>query len=123
MNQIQMIQLLNTLETPSVYDHALEGQSLPFIAIHITQPDNFSADNGVYVEKSNFRIVLYTVNKDLTIEASIKKLLNDNGISWARTEEYLNDEKCYAIEFEFEVIGNDEEPSDQVAEGGSNGES
>ena len=110
MNQVQMIALLNTLPTPSVYDHADEGQVLPFIAIHSEQPDNFAADNGVFCEKWNFRIDLYTVYKDLTIEASIKKLLNDNGIAWTKTEQYLDAEKCWEVEFEFEVLGNEEIP-------------
>lgn len=108
MNQVQMIQLLNTLDIPSVYGQADEGQTLPFIAIHVTQPDNFAADNQVYCEKWNFRIDLYTVKKDLTAESKIKKLLNDNGIYWVRTETYIDSEKCWEVEFEFDVIGDEE---------------
>lgn len=107
MNQIQMIALLDTLSVPSFYDHATEGQSLPFIAIHTDQPDNFSADNYVYCEKWNFRIDLYTVKKDLKLESEIKALLNDNGISWVKTEQYIDSENIWEVEFEFEVLGNE----------------
>lgn len=107
MNQIQMIALLDTLSVPSFYDHATEGQTLPFIAIHTDQPDNFSADNYVYCEKWNFRIDLYTVNKDLKLESEIKALLNDNGISWVKTEQYIDSENIWEVEFEFEVLGNE----------------
>ena len=106
MNQVQMIALLNTLETPSFYDHAPVGTKLPFIAIHSDQPDNFMADNGVYCEKYNFRIDLYTVEKSLELEYSIKELLNSNGIAWEKSEEYLNEQSCWETEFEFEVLGN-----------------
>ena len=106
MNQVQMIALLNTLETPSFYDHAPVGTKLPFIAIHSDQPDNFMADNGVYCEKYNFRIDLYTVEKSLELEYSIKVLLNSNGIAWEKSEEYLNEQSCWETEFEFEVLGN-----------------
>ncbi len=107
MNQLQVIQLLNTISTPSFYDHAPNGTKLPFIAIHSEQPENFAADNGVFCEKWNFRLDLYTVEKDLEIEASIKKLLNDNGIFWVKTEQYIDSESCWEVEFEFEVLGNE----------------
>lgn len=117
MNQVQTIALLNTLTIPSFYDHATEGQKLPFIAIHSEQPDNFNADNLVYCEKWNFRIDLYTVNKDLKLEAEIKQLLNDNGIAWVKTEQYIDSENVWEVEFEFEVLGNEEVPEG----GGSDG--
>ena len=129
MNQVQVITLLNTLSTPSFYDHAPVNTALPFIAIHSDQPDNFAADDGIYCEKWNFRIDLYTVDKDLTIEASIKKLLNDNGIAWSKTEQYIDSESCWEVEFEFEVLGNEvlpepptppDPPTPEPDEGGEN---
>lgn len=108
MNQVQMIALLNTLTLPSFYGQAPVGTVLPFLTIHSDQPDNFAADNGVYVEKWNFRLDLYSVAKDLTHEAEIKKLLNDNGIYWTKTEEYIDSENVWEVEFEFEVLGNEE---------------
>ena len=107
MNQIQMIALLNTLSVSSFYGQAPVGTVLPFLTIHTEQPDNFAADNGVYVEKWNFRVDLYSTYKDLTIEASIKKLLNDNGIYWTKSEEYIDSENVWEVEFEFEVLGNE----------------
>ena len=106
MNQVQMIALLNTLSVPSFYDHAPIGTKLPFIAIHSDQTDNFKADNGVYVEKYDFRVDLYTVNKSLDLEYSIKKLLNDNGIAWDKSEQYIDDQNVWETEFEFSVLGN-----------------
>lgn len=117
MNQVQMIALLNTLSVPSFYDHAPVGTKLPFIAIHSTQPDNFKADNGVYVEKYDFRIDLYTVDKSLELDYSIKKLLNDNDIAWDMSEQYIDEQNCWETEFEFSVLGNYEPPEG----GGDNG--
>lgn len=113
MNQVAMISLLNSLEDlPSFYDHAPVGTALPFLAIHCDQPDNFAADNGVFCEKWNFRLDLYTVEKNLALEAEIKKLLNDNGIAWTKTEQYLTDQNCWEVEFEFEVLGNEDPAPD-----------
>ena len=108
MNQVQMIALLNTLSIPSFYGQAPIGTVLPFLAIHTEQPENFAADNGVYCEKWNFRLDLYSKEKSLTLEDEIKKLLNDNGIAWNKTEEYIDTEQVWEVEFEFEVLGNED---------------
>lgn len=108
MNQVQTIALLNTLSVPSFYGQADVGQTLPFMTIHCEQPDNFKADNLVYCEKWNFRLDLYTVKKDLTIESQIKELLNSNGIAWNKTEQYIDSEQVWETEFEFEVLGNED---------------
>lgn len=110
MNQVEMVTLLNTLdEIPSFYDHAERGTKLPFMTIHITQPDNFAADSKVYVEKWHFRIDLYTTEKTPSLEKKIKDLLNKACIGWIRTELYLDDQHCYEVEFEFDVMGNEVE--------------
>ena len=111
MNQVQMIALLNTLSISSYYDHAPVNTVLPFGIIHSEQPDNFAADNLVYCEKWNFRFDLYSVKKELSLEAEIKKLLNDNGIAWNKTEQYIDSETCWEVEFEFEVLGNEDPPT------------
>lgn len=116
MNQVQMIALLDTLSIDSFYDHAPVGTVLPFLAIHSDQPDNFAADNMVYCEKWNFRIDLYTVAKDLTLESEIKTLLNENGIGWTKTEQYLDEEQCWEVEFEFEVLGDEDIPTPPTPE-------
>lgn len=111
MNQVQTIALLNTLSVSSFYDHAPVGTSLPFITIHSEQPDNFAADNLVFCEKWNFRIDLYTKEKNLDLESEIKTLLNDNGIAWVKTEQYIDSDNVWEVEFDFEVLGNEEPPT------------
>lgn len=124
MNQVQMIALLNTLSIPSFYGQAPIGTVLPFLAIHTEQPENFAADNGVYCEKWNFRLDLYSKEKNLTLEAEIKKLLNDNGIAWLKTEQYIDTEQVWEVEFEFEVLGNEdiEPPTPPVPDDREGGE-
>jgi len=114
MNQVQMIALLNTLSIDSFYDHAPVGTNLPFLTIHSEQPDNFAADNLVYCEKWNFRIDLYSVAKDLVHESEIKSLLNDNGIAWNKTEQFIDSEQCWEVEFEFDILGNEDTKDGQA---------
>lgn len=109
MNQIQVIEILNSLSIPSFYGFAPVGTEIPFLIIHSEQPDNFTADNSVYVEKWNFRIDLYTRFKDLSLETEIKELLNSYCIPWEKTEEYISDQEVWEVEFSFQVLGNEEQ--------------
>lgn len=117
MNQVQMIQLLNTLDIPSFYGTADDGQPLPFLTIHVTQPENFAADNQVYCEKWHFRIDLYSAKKDLDAERKIKKLLKDNNIFWVRDENFIESEHAWEVEFDFDVIGDESEEAEVVSDG------
>lgn len=105
LNNIKMVEQLSTLSVPSFYDHAPNGTSLPFIAIHISQPEGFRADNGNYLKRWDFRIDLYTIEKDLVLEGEVEALLDSLEIPWIQTETYLQDQACYEIEYEFQVMG------------------
>ena len=111
MNQIQMIRLLNDLSVPSFYDHAPVGTQLPFIAIHTNQPMGFRADNGNYQRRWEFRLDLYTVEKSLNLESEIEALLDSLGIPWEESEQYLNDQSCWEIEYTFDILGLPDEPT------------
>ena len=122
MNQVEIITLFNSLEDlPSFYDHAPNGTRVPFLVFHVTQPDNFAADNSVYVENWHFRVDLYTKEKSPALEKEVKDLLNGNEIYWERTETYLYEQAVYEIEFEFDTFGNVPDPEPEPAGGDSNG--
>jgi hypothetical protein len=106
-----MIRHLNTLSAPSYYDHAPVGTRLPFIAIHTSQPQGFRADNVNYQRRWEFRIDLYEVEKDMDNEAEIETLLDSLGIPWSQSEQYLDGQSCWEIEYEFDVLGLPDEPA------------
>lgn len=112
MNQVEIVNLLNTLSIPSFYDHAPNGTRMPFLTIHITQPDNFAADDAVYIEKWHFRIDLYCAEKSIALEREIKDLLNTNRIGWVRSEQYIDEESCYEVEFDFDEVGDEDLEAD-----------
>ena len=114
MNQVDVITLFNSLDDlPSFYDHAPNGTRVPFLVLHVTQPDNFAADDKVYVENWHFRVDLYCKEKNPSLEKQVKNLLNNAGIFWERDETYLPDDSVYEIEFDFDVYGNEAEPEPQ----------
>lgn len=112
MNQVQVVQLLNTLtDIKTVYGYTDVTKDLPKIVISIEQGSNFGADNHVYVQGWDFTLDLYTADKDPTTEKKIKDLLNGAGIFWERSETYYSDEAVYEIEFTFSVLGDETDPT------------
>ena len=112
MNQVQVVQLLNTLtDIKTEYGHTDVTKNLPKIVISIEQGSNFGADNHVYVQGWDFTLDLYTADKDPTTEKKIKDLLNGAGIYWERSETYYSDEAVYEIEFTFSVLGDETDPT------------
>lgn len=101
------IAILKTLPFPVFYDHAEIGTKVPFGTIQTEQPNNFAADNSVYFESYRVTLTCYFEKKDPTKEAAVKKLLNDNGFSWTKSETYVEDNNCYAIAFEFGILAEE----------------
>lgn len=112
MNQVQVVELLNTLQGIAVhYDHSDESAPLPKLEVHVNQGSNFAADNKVYVQGWDFTLDLYTKYKEPATEKLVKDLLNNNGLAWLRSETFLSDENCYEIEFTFSVLGDETDPT------------
>jgi len=112
MNQVQVVELLNTLSGFTIkYGYSDVQTDLPKIIISIEQGSNFGADNCVYVQGWDFTLDLYTKTKEPETEKKIKDLLNGAGIYWSRSETFYSDELVYEIEFTFTVYGDEVDPT------------
>lgn len=109
MNQQEGIAMLKELSFPVFYGAAPVGTLVPLGIINVTQPDNFFADDQVYVEKWQFSFSVYTTGKDPKVEREVKKKLKDNHIPWTRSESILEDQETLQVEFLFSLTGNEDE--------------
>ena len=81
-------------------------QSPPFICFY------YPAINDVYADASNYQriteltIELYTDNKDFINEKAIEDVLSASGLTYQKTESYIDEEKMYMVSYEMEVIIN-----------------
>ena len=105
LSNILLVRLLNELSIPSFYDHAPVGTALPFIAIHMSQPEGFRADNVNKLKRWDVRLDLYTVEKNPDTEAIVEALLEQIEVPWAQSEEYIDEQACFEIEYEFQILG------------------
>jgi len=110
MTKKEAIALLKTLSFPVFNRRAPVGTLVPFGVIVITQPDNFSADNYVYVEQHEIRFLTYTTGEDPEIEAEVKTLFKENEIYWTSDSNILDDQATVETEYTFGIIGNEPDP-------------
>ena len=95
--------LLESTGLPVAYRAFPVGQApdLPFICYLVEYSNNFDADNRVYHPINHISIELYKKIKNPDAEALVETALKD--ICWEKTEEYLDDERCFEIVYEIEV--------------------
>ena len=75
----------------------------PYIVFLSTGTDNYAADNSVHFERTNIRIELYEVDRDLTTEASLEAKLTAAGLFWERDDTYIDNEKLYELIYEVQI--------------------
>lgn len=91
---------ISSLRIPCAYQVFKTPQTPPYICISITSSDNFFADDEVRKKVNHWLIELYTDKKDPAIEASLEAILPP----WNKNEDYLDDEKLYIVQYEFDNV-------------------
>ena len=101
----ELVKIMEETGIPFAYDHFAEGESPapPFICYLLPDDDNFAADGRVYYRISGVRIELYTDFKDPSLEKKVTAVLDSNGIFYAQSEVWIEEEKLYEVAFEFEM--------------------
>lgn len=95
--------LLETTGIPVAYRAFPVGKAppLPFLCYLFSYTNNFNADDRVYQVINRVTIELYIEVKDPATEVLVEAALA--GLCWEKSEEYLDDERCYEIIYEIEV--------------------
>ena len=99
----ELLVILAEINLPFAYDHFSEGEAVdpPFICYLLPSSDNFSADGKVYHHLSDVHLELYTDEKDVTTEAAVESVLDDEGIFYNKTETWIESERLYEVMYIF----------------------
>ena len=79
-------------------------QEPPFICFYYPDSDDLYADNVNYVGIRRLYVELYTDEKDFEQEAAVETALNSNGLSFRKSELYIDSERMYQITYSMEVV-------------------
>lgn len=92
--------------TDYTYYQFEEGSApnLPYVIFYYPSSNNEGADNTVWSDISALNIELYTDNKDFARENALEAVLKRHGFFYAKSEQYIQDEKMYEILYQMEVV-------------------
>ena len=90
------------------YQFPETGQQPPFICWYLEGIDDVYADNANYQRIVNLTIEFYSDEKDFTNEAAIESQLTLSGLTYTKTETYIDSERMHQTVYEMEVLINGE---------------
>lgn len=84
-------------------------QTTPFVCFFYPNSDDLYADQSNYQRITALAIELYTADKDFSAEAAIEAKLSEAGLTYAKSETYLDTERMCEVIYETEVLINAEQ--------------
>ena len=110
MTYKEVADMVASIGLPYAY-YQFDGESereTPFVVFFYPQSDDVYADNANYAGIRRLIIELYTDNKDFETEATVEAVLLGAGLSWGKTEQYIDTERMWQVVYEMEVIINEQ---------------
>lgn len=83
----------------------------PFLVYYYDGSDDLMADDTNYQKIRPLTIELYTDNKDFSLEETVETALKNGGLSFSRSEEYIDTERLYMVTYEAEIVITEELPN------------
>lgn len=103
----QLYGLLASTSFPVAYQSwkaaGVEPPPMPYIVYSSDGNDDFRADNSQYVEIQDISVELYTETRNLSAESVLEQILRSAGIVFDKTISYVDDEKMFQIDYEFQI--------------------
>lgn len=109
MNLVELKQILEATGYPVAYSHFTKSLEKPiprppYICYIVDGNPNFIADNKVYHKISDVIIELYTLKKDLGVEAKLEAVLDANEIPYEPNEVFIESEQLFQRIYEVRLI-------------------
>ena len=105
----EVAQLAASAGIPWAYDHFDEEPAPPYLVYYYAGENDFIADGENYANIRALTFELVTADKDFDLEDDFEAELRDAGVVWAKSTDYINDEKVYVTTYETEVLINGEQ--------------
>lgn len=105
----QIATMIGQIGLPYTYYHFPETEvpAPPFIVFWYPGINDDPADNINFGKIVELNIELYTDNKDFTHEAAVEDALTAAGLSYVKSETYIDSERLYEVLYETEISLNE----------------
>lgn len=108
MTYKQIATLVNTFGLPNAYYQFPENtpQVPPFVCFYFEDSDDVYADNSNYQRITELTIEFYSDAKDFYYESLIEETLTAAGLTYRKSEQFIDSEKLHETVYEMEVLIN-----------------
>lgn len=106
MTRKEIADMIAAMGFPWRYSHFSQTPNPPYVVYYFPSENDVYADDSNYVNRRQLFVELYTKTKDETSEAAIEAKLKQNGLTWYKQTDFLNDESLFQTTYEMEVIIN-----------------
>lgn len=106
MTYKEIADMIAECNLPYAYYEFPDGteQTPPFICFWFPESDDFFADNQNYVGIRRLYVELYTDDKDFALEDTVAGVLSAHGLTFRKSDSYIDSERMWQILYEMEVI-------------------
>lgn len=108
MTYQEISNVVESIGLPCAYYEFQENtvKAPPFLCWLFTDSDDMYADNTNYSRIRPLAVELYTDIKDFVLETRVENALNAAGLSYTRSEAYIDSERMFQITYTMEVTIN-----------------
>ena len=106
MTRKEIADMIASFGFPWRFSHFSQTPNPPYVVYYFPNENDVFADNSNFVNRRQLFVELYTKTKDETSEAAIEAKLKQNGLTWYKQTDFLNDESLFQTTYEMEVIIN-----------------
>ena len=98
--------MLESVGIPTAYHQFAEstGQQPPFLCFFYGDSNDVLADNTNYTRIERLYIELYTDEKDFTLEKTVETTLNNYGIVFAKSQDYIDTERMHVTVYQSDIV-------------------
>ena len=106
MTYQEVATLVASIGVPYAYYQFPEGteQPTPFVCFYFDGSNDLFADDTNYQKIRPLTIELYTDNKAFTLEATVESILSSNGLTYARSESWIDSERMNMVAYTMSVV-------------------
>ena len=106
MTYKQIASMIETVGLPYAYYQFPNDtpQAPPFLVFYYDNSDDLYADNKNYQWITELTIEFYSDNKDFSYESLIEDTLTASGLTYAKSEQWIDTEKMHETVYEMQVL-------------------
>lgn len=103
--------MISSIGVPYAYYQFDEGtgQAPPFVCFFYTSTNDVYADLTNYQRITGLSVELYTSEKNFSLETTVETVLNNNGLTYYKEENYIDSEKMWQIAYDMQVLITEEQ--------------